>query len=56
MGAFKVDSDVIWEDYVKNGEVKGFSIEGLFEHSLVQASKKEISLYRFNRRTIKRIS
>lgn len=44
MGAFKVDSDVIWEDYVKNGEVKGFSIEGLFEHSLVQASKKEISL------------
>ena len=44
MGAFKVDSDVIWEDYVKNGEVKGFSIEGLFEHSLVQASKKEIAL------------
>ena len=44
MGAFKVDSDVIWEDYVKNGEVRGFSIEGLFEHSLVQASKKEISL------------
>jgi len=43
MGAFKVDSDLIWNDYVKNGEVKGFSIEGLFEHELVKA-KKEIKL------------
>jgi len=44
MGAFKVDSDIVWEDYVKNGEVKGFSIEGLFEHSLVEASKKQVNI------------
>jgi len=38
MGMFKIDNDEIWEDYVKNGEVKGFSIEGLFTHDLVKAS------------------
>jgi len=39
VGMFKVDNDEIWNDYVKNGEVKGFSIEGLFTHDLVKASK-----------------
>jgi len=38
VGIFKVDDDKIWNDYVKEGKVKGFSIEGLFEHSLVKAS------------------
>jgi len=44
MGAFKVNNDEIWDEYVKTGETKGFSIEGIFEHSLVEASKKQISL------------
>jgi hypothetical protein len=39
MGTFKIDNDEIWNDYVKNGEVKGFSIEGLFGHNLVSATK-----------------
>jgi hypothetical protein len=39
MGTFKVDNDEIWNDYVKTGEVKGFSIEGLFGHNLVSATK-----------------
>jgi len=39
VGMFKVDNDDIWNDYVKNGEVKGFSIEGLFTHDLVKASR-----------------
>jgi len=39
MGSFKIVDDGIWEDYVKEGKVKGFSIEGLFTHSLVHASK-----------------
>ena len=39
VGLYKVDNDEIWNDYVKNGEVKGFSIEGLFTHDLVHASK-----------------
>ena len=41
MGTFKVDNDEIWNDYVKTGEVKGFSIEGLFGHNLVQQTKYE---------------
>ena len=42
VGMFKVDNDDIWKDYVKNGEVKGFSIEGLFSHDLVQAGKEDV--------------
>jgi hypothetical protein len=30
MGAIRVDSDEVWQDYVKNGSVRGFSIEGYF--------------------------
>ena len=30
MGTVKVDNDEIWNDYVKTGKVKGFSIEGYF--------------------------
>jgi len=30
MGAVKVDNDEIWNNYVKTGKVKGFSIEGYF--------------------------
>jgi hypothetical protein len=38
MGTFKVDNEDIWNNYVKTGEVKGFSIEGLFGHNLVEQS------------------
>lgn len=30
LGSIKVNNPVIWEDYVKSGQVKGFSIEGYF--------------------------
>jgi hypothetical protein len=40
MGTFKVDNEDIWNNYVKTGEVKGFSIEGLFGHNLVEAAKE----------------
>ena len=50
VGMFKITDDKIWNDYVKEGKVKGFSIEGLFSHKLVKASmviediiEKEIS-------------
>jgi hypothetical protein len=39
MGMFKITDGKIWNDYVKTGKVKGFSIEGLFEHRLVSASE-----------------
>ena len=29
--AMKVDNDEIWNDYVKTGQVKGFSIDGMFD-------------------------
>ena len=40
---WKVLDDDIWNDYIKSGELKGASIEGLFEHKLVSASKEEVS-------------
>ncbi len=42
VGMFKVNNDEIWEEYVKSGSVKGFSIEGLFTHDLVKASREEL--------------
>jgi len=30
MVSLKIDNDEVWNDYIKNGAVKGFSIEGLF--------------------------
>jgi len=30
MGSIRVDSDEVWKDYVKEGVVQGFSIEGYF--------------------------
>jgi len=38
VGIMKITDDNLWKDYVKTGKVKGFSIEGLFEHKLMQAS------------------
>ena len=35
MGTMKINNDEVWEDYVKTGKVKGFSIEGMFGHKLV---------------------
>jgi len=40
VGMFKVNNDKIWNEYVKTGKVKGFSIEGAFEHQLVKASQE----------------
>ncbi len=39
VGMMRITDEKIWQDYVKEGKVKGFSIEGLFTHSLVHASK-----------------
>ena len=37
----KVNNDEIWSEYIKTGKVKGFSLEGLFGHNLVEASKQQ---------------
>lgn len=42
MVAMKVENDEVWQDYVKTGLVKGFSIEGYFvDKSNVQMSRVE---------------
>ena len=38
LGIFKITDDTLWNDFIKTGKVKGFSIEGLFSHKLVEAS------------------
>ena len=49
MGTFLVDrspeGERIWDDYVKTGKVKGFSIEGLFSHNLIAAAKIEEQIW-----------
>tara|TARA_R110000772_G_scaffold59047_1_gene133811 strand:+ start:96 stop:683 length:588 start_codon:yes stop_codon:yes gene_type:complete len=43
MGSVKVNNDEIWNDYVKTGQVKGFSIEGFFaEKEREEQLSKEI--------------
>jgi hypothetical protein len=39
MGMYKIDNLNIWEDYVKTGLVKGFSIEGFFEQYTMSKTK-----------------
>jgi hypothetical protein len=41
MTALKIDNDNVWEEYVKTGVVKGFSIEGALNHREVAMSQSE---------------
>jgi hypothetical protein len=36
MVMMKINNEDIWQNYVKTGKVKGFSLEGLFGHNLVE--------------------
>jgi len=38
MGTFRISDENLWQDYIKSGKVRGFSIEGLFSHDLIAAS------------------
>jgi hypothetical protein len=42
--SMKVDNDEIWNEYVKSGKVKGFSIEGFFADKTTEMSKEEVIL------------
>ena len=39
-GSYKVDNKAIWDEYVKTGRVKGFSVEGYFADKLIEQSKE----------------
>ena len=36
---YKIEDKAIWDDYIKSGAVKGFSVEGLFESIMLSACK-----------------
>ena len=36
----KVDNEAIWNDYIKTGEFKGFSVEGIFDFEMVGEEKE----------------
>ena len=40
MGSVKVNNDEIWNDYVKTGKVKGFSIEGYFADKMERPNEE----------------
>jgi hypothetical protein len=41
MGAVKVNNDKIWQEFVKTGKVKGFSIEGYFADKAERPKDKQ---------------
>ena len=45
VGAVKVENDEVWNDYVKTGKVKGFSIEGYFADKAELSQVNEEELY-----------
>jgi hypothetical protein len=49
MGCLKVTNDEIWNDYVKTGRVKGFSIEGYFADKSMPLSKVETDDEKLNK-------
>ena len=42
VGSFKVNNNEVWENEIKKGLVKGFSIEGIFRQDEVEQSKTKI--------------
>jgi len=45
VGSVKVENDEVWNDYVKTGKVKGFSIEGYFADKSELSEVNEEELY-----------
>ena len=50
MGTVKVDNDEIWNEYVKTGKVKGFSIEGYFADRVESPQEKGVRPHILGRR------
>jgi hypothetical protein len=39
-GTYRVDNQMVWDDFVKTGMFKGFSVEGLFDYEYVDDKKQ----------------
>jgi hypothetical protein len=42
--SMKINNDEVWNDYVKTGQVKGFSIDGFFNFEKVKLNKNDMEL------------
>ena len=40
MAKYKVNNQKIWDEYIKTGKVKGFSVEGIFNNKTIIANKE----------------
>jgi len=51
MISYKIDNDVVWNDFIKTGIVKGFSIEGSFIQNFMKSkfSEEEILYYKIKK-------
>lgn len=41
-GSYKVDNEEVWEGFIKTGEFKGFSVEGMFREVLMTEQPEDI--------------
>ena len=48
MVSMKVNNESVWQDYVKTGAVKGFSIEGYFSEAISLSVSEEVELKSFS--------
>jgi hypothetical protein len=39
-GMYKVDNDMVWQNYIKTGKVRGYSVEGYFADKLMEQSQQ----------------
>ena len=42
VGSYKVDNDEVWNDFIKNGEFKGFSVEGVFKTVKIDSKPQSV--------------
>ncbi len=56
MGSVKVNNDEVWNEYVKSGKVKGFSIEGYFADKMeMKKQEKKYSVEGLSKALLKQI-
>jgi hypothetical protein len=41
-GSFKVDNEQIWNDFIKTGTFKGFSVEGIFDEKYLGEEEEQV--------------
>jgi hypothetical protein len=41
-GSYKIDNDEVWNDFIKSGEFKGFSVEGIFNTVKIDDKPQDI--------------